>query len=308
MFVTDPTSHLTWFEPCSLEPLYMFELLGLLFSLAVYDGLTLPVNFPLTFYNRFLGGTADFQDGYFERDWPEIHGVFQKLLEWHTEDGDVDDVFAIPYALNFEILGENVSIDMSKVERNDSWPGPDGLDPTQETDPPYVTNETRSQFVSDYVFWLTDKSVRPQFEAFAKGFRTCVSQDTLAILTPTALRSIVEGHQQLNAKELAMVAHYEDGYSPDHPFIRQFWHLVCEEYTPSQQLQLLEFVTASDRLPANGLHTLKFVVQRVGGDSERIPSSMTCFGRLLLPQYSSYEKLKQKLGIALENAKGFGTM
>lgn len=34
---------------------------------------------------------------------------------------------------------------------------------------------------------------------------------------------------------------------------------------------------------------------------------MTCFGKLLLPDYSSFEKLKAKLGIALENCKGFGS-
>jgi hypothetical protein len=34
---------------------------------------------------------------------------------------------------------------------------------------------------------------------------------------------------------------------------------------------------------------------------------MTCFGKLLLPEYSSFDKLKSKLEIALENSKGFGS-
>lgn len=40
---------------------------------------------------------------------------------------------------------------------------------------------------------------------------------------------------------------------------------------------------------------------------QRIPTSMTCFGKLLLPEYSSFEKLKRKLEIALENSQGFGS-
>ena len=39
---------------------------------------------------------------------------------------------------------------------------------------------------------------------------------------------------------------------------------------------------------------------------ERLPTALTCFGRLLLPQYDSKEKLKEKLILAIENAKGFG--
>jgi hypothetical protein len=49
-----------------------------------------------------------------------------------------------------------------------------------------------------------------------------------------------------------------------------------------------------------------FVVQRNGPDSERVPTSLTCFGRLLLPEYSSRRKLKEKLRLALENGRGFG--
>ena len=69
---------------------------------------------------------------------------------------------------------------------------------------------------------------------------------------------------------------------------------------------LLEFVTASSRVPANGISSILFVIQRNGPDSDRVPTSLTCFGRLLLPEYSTRKKLKKKLELALENGKGFG--
>ncbi len=69
---------------------------------------------------------------------------------------------------------------------------------------------------------------------------------------------------------------------------------------------LLEFVTASDRVPLKGLESLMFVIQRNGPDTDRLPSALTCFGRLLLPEYSSKDKLKERLFTAIENAKGFG--
>jgi ubiquitin-protein ligase E3 A len=72
------------------------------------------------------------------------------------------------------------------------------------------------------------------------------------------------------------------------------------------QRMLLEFVTASDRVPLKGLDTLQFVIQRNGPDTDRLPTALTCFGRLLLPEYSSSEKLQNRLITAIENARGFG--
>jgi len=49
-----------------------------------------------------------------------------------------------------------------------------------------------------------------------------------------------------------------------------------------------------------------FVIQRNGPDSDRVPTSLTCFGRLLLPEYSHRRKLREKLKLAIEHGKGFG--
>ena len=68
----------------------------------------------------------------------------------------------------------------------------------------------------------------------------------------------------------------------------------------------LEFVTASDRVPVNGIKSIQFIIQRNGSGDERLPTSMTCFGRLLLPQYSSRAVLEEKLTKAIENSAGFG--
>ena len=38
----------------------------------------------------------------------------------------------------------------------------------------------------------------------------------------------------------------------------------------------------------------------------RLPTASTCYNILLLPAYSSKEKLKEKLLLAIENATGFG--
>jgi len=101
------------------------------------------------------------------------------------------------------------------------------------------------------------------------------------------------------------VCKYEDGYHAGHPVIRDFWAVV-HNFNEERRRQLLEFVTSSPRVPIGGLENIMFYIVRNGEDSERLPSSLTCFGRLLLPEYSSRKKLKRKLELALENSRGFG--
>ena len=168
-----------------------------------------------------------------------------------------------------------------------------------------VTNETRERFVKDYIFWLTDKSVRPQFEAFARGFYTCLDKTALSIFTAEALQTVIEGIQEVDIGGLERVTKYEDGYEADTEIVKSFWEVV-RAFSHEEKRQLLEFVTASDRLPVNGVSSIVFVLQRNGSDDTRLPTSMTCFGRLLLPHYSSKEILEEKLRKAIENAKGFG--
>jgi ubiquitin-protein ligase E3 A len=51
---------------------------------------------------------------------------------------------------------------------------------------------------------------------------------------------------------------------------------------------------------------LAFIVQRNGGDSNRLPTASTCFNILLLPQYESEERLRERLLKAVDECAGFG--
>lgn len=89
-------------------------------------------------------------------------------------------------------------------------------------------------------------------------------------------------------------------------YYRQFWSVVHHDLTNDQKKQLLLFVTASDRVPVGGLKELSFYIQRNGPDSDRLPTALTCFSRLLLPEYATRQKLSDRLITAIENTKGFG--
>lgn len=417
VFTTDPTTRMSWFHPSSPEPAYKFELLGILVSLAVYNGLTLPFTFPLVMYRKLSGlhnhTLSDLEDG-----WPELVKGLRALRDW--KDGDVEDVFMRTYVFSIDKFGateDRLIGQYEKAEQGDEeqlevvkgrtkkvakvlrikkkprkpcksaaeegeedtlrysrggqsqevtaesteemlmsdsqsrgpYPtgfgdqpmptitseegaleylkGREGKQARVETgeelgmsdspspnplpagpatpNTPMVTNENRDQYIHDYIHQLTYKTVYNQFNAFRYGFFTCFHPKAISLFSPSALKALVEGLPDISVPGLERVTRYDGGYDFFHPTIRQFWTVV-HSWPQERVRKLLEFVTASDRLPVGGVGKLIFTVQKNGIGDGRLPTSLTCFGRLLLPEYSSEEKLREALEKAVENSKGFG--
>jgi len=292
---------MTWFQPGSPEPLWKFQLIGMIVSLAVYNGLNMPVTLPKALYMKLLG--LDVSELHHIADgWPDLTNGLTSLLEWDEKEGSVEDVFSRTYEYSVEQLGQHMTFDMgTEIE---SWPQfADSYVPSH-IEAPLVTNATRNKFVSDYIHWLTDVSIRPQFEAFKRGFFTCIDPRSTRLFDPDTLQSVVEGVQDIDISEMRRAARYV-GWEASNRTVKDFWSIV-KKYNLEQKKKLLEFVTASDRVPVGGMRNLQFTLQKNGVGDEHLPSSYTCFGILLLPEYSSKEVLRKNLTTALENSMGFG--
>lgn len=109
----------------------------------------------------------------------------------------------------------------------------------------------------------------------------------------------------MNFNALEQSAVYVDGYDRDTPVVQWLWN-VLHSLDYDMKRAFLHFATGSDRVPIKGLGKLTLTIQRNGPDQDRLPTAMTCFSRLLLPEYSSLEKLRKMLILALENSQGFG--
>lgn len=79
-----------------------------------------------------------------------------------------------------------------------------------------------------------------------------------------------------------------------------------------KRTRLLQFVTGTCRVPVGGFGELmgsngpqRFCIEKVGKDTW-LPRSHTCFNRLDLPPYKSYDQLVEKLTYAIEETDGFG--
>ncbi|KAI1263158.1 hypothetical protein F5Y18DRAFT_394839 [Xylariaceae sp. FL1019] len=309
-FTVEDRTRMTWFQPGSLQPEWRYELVGLIVSLAVYNGLTLPVTFPKALYHRLLGEPVT-ELHHIADGWPELASGLTNLLEWNEADGAVEDVFVLTYEFSTSMFGQPVTRQMDPTQRQ-PWPqlsshsNAEPLSADNPTDAPPVTGDNRNAYVSDYIRYLTDISVEPQFAAFERGFRTCLHPKSLSLLTPALLQSIVEGTQEINISELKRAVRYV-GWDAGHSTIRDFWAVV-KTYDERMRRKLLEFVTASDRVPVGGVQNVQFVIQRNGAEDEggHLPTAYTCYGTLLLPEYPDRDVLRERLGMAIENAQGFG--
>lgn len=163
----------------------------------------------------------------------------------------------------------------------------------------------REQFAGLVHRHLLHTSVQPQFESFARGFRRVCNSSLFDVLSPEELEAIVAGDKDLDFAHLRRGVQYE-GYSPNEVYIEGLW-AVLESFSPPRRRRFLAFCTGSDVAPAGGLQDLHLLVQKHGVEpTMRLPVAHTCFNLLLLPKYSSLEKLRAMLITAIEWTEGFG--
>ena len=100
------------------------------------------------------------------------------------------------------------------------------------------------------------------------------------------------------------------GYSEHDEVVRWFWKCISK-WDDEKKARLLQFVTGTSRIPVNGFKDLqgsdgprRFTIEKLG-ESNALPKSHTCFNRIDLPQYRTFEALEKKLTMAVEETVGF---
>jgi ubiquitin-protein ligase E3 A len=261
-----------------------YRLVGALLGLALYNGVILDVRFPLAIYKKLLGVAPTLAD--LHQAQPALARGLQQLLDYDGED--VESVFM----QSFEVTTGHGAL-ASTVE----------LKPGGKDIP--VTNSNRVEFVERYVHHALSASIRRQFTAFGRGFHAVCGGECLQLFRPEELELLVCGTEELDFAALQAVTQYEGGFTATSPCVVAFWEVV-HDLPVEKKRKLLSFVSGSSRVPIKGLAQMAFTIVRQGPDSQRLPTSHTCYNQLLLPEYSTPEKLQSRLEIALCNCEGFG--
>jgi len=283
MFSYNSKTRLYWFNHYTFEPKIKYELIGIIFGLAIYNNIILDVKFPLTVYKKLLGINPTLEDMK-EYD-PELYQNLKFLKE--TDDSNLKENLDIDFTVIDDKFGEKVKVELKPNGENIA-----------------VDSKNKNEYIDLFINWFFNESIKEVFKSFERGFYRVFNRDLSKILSPEELELIICGTQILDFNELKKVCRYEE-YTEESQTIKDFWEIVLQ-FTEEDKKKFLSFVTGCDRAPIDGLGSLPITISNGGTDLEQLPSAHTCFNNLILPNYNDKEKLKKNLLTAINYSEGFG--
>ena len=283
MFNYNKKTRLYWFNHYTFEPKIKYELIGIIFGLAIYNNIILDVKFPLTVYKKLLGIKPTLED--MKECDPELYNNFTFLI--NSKDKNLKEELDTNFVVVDDKFGEKLDIPLKPNGENIM-----------------VDSENKDEYVELYLDWYFNKSIKECFNSFEKGFYKVFNRDLCKILSPEELELIICGTQFLDFNELKKVCNYEE-YTKDSETIKYFWEILLE-FNEEEKKKFLSFVTGCDRAPIDGLGSLSITISNGGTDLNQLPSAHTCFNNLILPDYRNKEVIKKKIHIAINYSEGFG--
>uniref|UniRef100_A0A673MZ75 E3 ubiquitin-protein ligase n=1 Tax=Sinocyclocheilus rhinocerous TaxID=307959 RepID=A0A673MZ75_9TELE len=252
-----------------------------------FIGHCIPNGFSLPFYKRILNKPLTL------KDLESIDPEFYNSLIWIKDNNIEECGLEMFFSVDKEILGEVSTHELK----------PDGGNIQ-------VTEENKEEYIRLVAEWRLSRGVEEQTQAFFEGFNEILPQQYLQYFDAKELEVMLCGMQEIDLNDWQRNSIYRH-YTSTSKQILWFWQFI-KEMDNEKRMRLLQFVTGTCRLPVGGFADLmgsngpqKFCIEKVGKENW-LPRSHTCFNRLDLPAYRSYEQLKEKLMFAIEETEGFG--
>ncbi|XP_053492225.1 NEDD4-like E3 ubiquitin-protein ligase WWP1 isoform X2 [Ictalurus furcatus] len=269
------------------DHLSYFCFIGRFIAMALFHGKFIDTGFSLPFYKRMLNKKL------LLKDLESIDPEFYNSLIWIRDNNIEECSLEMYFTVDMEILGKITSHNLK----------PDG-------DNILVTEENKEEYIGLMAEWRFSRGVEGQTKAFLDGFNEVVPLQWLQYFDEKELEVMLCGMLEVDLQDWQRNTVYRH-YTRNSKQIMWFWQFV-KEVDNEVRLRLLQFVTGTCRLPLGGFAELmgsngpqKFCIEKVGKETW-LPRSHTCFNRLDLPPYKSFEQLKEKLLFAIEETEGFG--
>ncbi|XP_030204357.1 NEDD4-like E3 ubiquitin-protein ligase WWP1 isoform X1 [Gadus morhua] len=269
------------------DHLSYFCFIGRFIAMALFHGKFIDTGFSLPFYKRMLNKKL------LLKDLESIDPEFYNSLIWIRDNNIEECGLEMFFSVDMEILGKITSHDLKADGTNVQ-----------------VTEENKEEYISLMAEWRFSRGVEGQTKAFLDGFNEVVPLQWLQYFDEKELEVMLCGMQEVDLQDWQRNTVYRH-YTRNSKQIIWFWQLV-KEVDNEVRLRLMQFVTGTCRLPLGGFAELmgsngpqKFCIEKVGKETW-LPRSHTCFNRLDLPPYKSFEQLKEKLLFAIEETEGFG--
>lgn len=182
-----------------------------------------------------------------------------------------------------------------------------------------LTNERLRDFLEQQITYRTCRRVEEQLSAMLRGFYDVLPPSLLSVFDFQELELLLCGLPTIDMEDWKAHSVYEGAYEAKgaaHKVVRWFWEIVEDEFSEEQKARLLQFVTGTSGVPAQGFSALQgndgnirlFTVTSMPLSQGIFPRSHTCFNRIDMPVYANKKQLKKYLTLAIQlEATGFTT-
>ncbi|XP_052570091.1 E3 ubiquitin-protein ligase NEDD4 isoform X5 [Peromyscus californicus insignis] len=270
---------------CNEDHLSYFKFIGRVAGMAVYHGKLLDGFFIRPFYKMMLQKMITLHD------MESVDSEYYSSLRWILENDPTE--LDLRFIIDEELFGQTHQHEL-KTGGSDI----------------VVTNKNKKEYIYLVIQWRFVNRIQKQMAAFKEGFFELIPQDLIKIFDENELELLMCGLGDVDVGDWKDHTKYKNGYSPNHQVIQWFWKAVLM-MDSEKRIRLLQFVTGTSRVPMNGFAELygsngpqSFTVEQ-WGTPDKLPRAHTCFNRLDLPPYESFEELSDKLQMAIENTQGF---
>jgi len=251
-------------------------------GIALRSNIPLSINLPSLFWKELVGDQTD------ESDLEAIdHTVCKHLTELkEVKEEDFDEKFGpnsnSPFT--FTIFAGNTWFD---------------LIPGGSTMP--VTFENRIQYINKVIAHRLKESSL-QINSIKEGLANIIPISVLSTCTWQELELVVCGSPVIDFEFLKQHTVYE-GVNASSPHIQYFWETLSK-LKEEHHADFLRFVWARSRLPKH--LEMNFKIQgppprSIDNPDKYLPTSQTCFFSISIPQYSSQEKMYDRLLYAIKH-------
>ncbi|KAK6616958.1 hypothetical protein RUM43_014928 [Polyplax serrata] len=269
------------------DHLLYFKFIGRFIAMALYHGRFIYSGFTMPFYKRMLNKKL------IMKDIESIDPEFYNSLLW-IKDNNVDDCgLELFFSVDFEVLGQIIHHELK-----------------EKGDLIRVMEENKEEYIRLMTEWRMTRGIEDQTKAFLDGFNEVVPLEWLKYFDERELELMLCGMQEIDVEDWQRNAIYRH-YTRNSKQVVWFWQFV-KQTDNEKRARLLQFVTGTCRVPVGGFAELmgsngpqRFCIEKVGKDTW-LPRSHTCFNRLDLPPYKSFDQLVEKLNYAIEETEGFG--
>jgi len=248
-----------------------------------------------------------------------VRPLYKHVLGWPLTIEDLEQLDADTYANLVKLKDledvEACCLDFTVTE--DHWGDAQAVELKPNGANIAVANDNVDEYIQLQMRYRLLDRVKDQVKALLVGFYDVVPEALLSVFDFQELELLLCGLPEIDMEDWKQNTDYTGDYErkgASHKVTKWFWEIVTDDFDEEHKARLLQFVTGTSGVPAQGFRALqgndnnirKFTVNSIPEAVSVFPKAHTCFNRIDLPLYESKKKMKKFLTMAIQmEATGF---